>query len=180
VQAVLRRPDQTQKLSVPLPLAGLGRLGRWLLNDLPQFQKTTGVKIAIENMPGRPFGPLTLKPHHFASPAELNAFQYLTLDTTHVGTYRTDLLAFYGAVRRRLAHVHLSNYNGREHQRLDDGVLPLSDFVAQLARDNFGGLISVEFSPFSLQAQSETLLKQHLQASLSFCQRALAAEVEPP
>ncbi len=71
---------------IPIFVTGSGALGRWLQRELPQFQAQTAVKVAVEIMPCRRFGPWRLKPHHFNDARQLSQFQYLTLDTTHVGT----------------------------------------------------------------------------------------------
>ena len=176
LQGLVTTPKHAWKISLPLPLAGRGQLGDWLLKELPNFQAKTTVKIAVENMPCRSFGPFKLEPFHFARPEQLNGFQYLTLDTTHVGTRQADLLNFYRQIKQHVAHIHLSNYNGREHQLLDDGVLPLASFLRELVKDKFNGLISLELNPFSLQADNETSLRQNLRASLAFCQQALYAK----
>jgi sugar phosphate isomerase/epimerase len=173
LQALIASPSQTRKLSLPLPLVGLGRLGRWLRQELAGFQATTRVKVAVENMPCRRFGPFRLEPHHFYTPTMLNQFQYLTLDTTHVGTRKVDLLAFYEQVAARVVHVHLSNYNGQEHQLPHQGELPLAAFLSRLAQIQFQGLVSLEVGPMSLQAEDEAQLRYNLGESLAFCQRRL-------
>lgn len=172
LQGWVLAPQQTWKLSLPLPWAGPGQLGRWLQQELPAFQAQTRVKIALENMPRRQVGPWQWEPYHFNNAAQLKQFPYLTLDTTHVGTWREDLLHFYRWVKPKVAHIHLSNYNGREHQLLHHGLLPLAAFLAELAHDNFDGLVSLELGPISLQADDEIKLKQNLQDSLAFCQQA--------
>lgn len=174
LQGLLSAPGRTHKLSLPLPLAGPGRLGDWLRRELPAFQAATPIKIAVENMPCRPLGPFRFEPHHFAGPDELRRFRYLTLDTTHAGACGVDLLQFYAALKDRVAHVHLSNYDGREHQLPDSGSLPLAGLLAQLARDGFEGAVALELNSFSLQAESDCRLRQNLEASLAFCRRALA------
>lgn len=179
VRGLVQAPQRTWKLSLPLPWAGPGHLGRWLQQELPAFQAQTQVKIAVENMPRRWVGPWQLEPYHFNNASELNQFPYLTLDTTHVGTWREDLLHFYRQVKARVAHVHLSNYNGREHQLLHNGRLPLAALLAELAHDNFDGLVSLELGPISLQADDEIKLKQNLQDSLVFCQQALTSSRLP-
>lgn len=175
LQVALTGPTKSKRLSLPLSLAGWGELGRWLWHDLAEFQSRTPVKITVENMPCRPFGPFSLKPHHFSSPADLNHFFYLTLDTTHLGTCHVDLLNFYEAIKPKLAHVHLSNYNGREHQLLADGHLPLASFLRRLATDGYDGLISLELNTHDLHAEDETALKSNLRDNLRFCQQAYAA-----
>lgn len=173
LQGLVIAPQHHWKLSIPLPVAGLGHFGRWLQQKLPDFQAQTSVKIALENMPRRWLGPWCLKPHHFNTPAQLRQFPHLTLDTTHVGTWREDLLQVYAHLKSQVAHVHLSNYNGREHQLLDNGSLPLAAFLAQLVTDGFAGLVSLELGPVSLQAEDEPKLRQNLRDSLTFCWQAL-------
>ncbi len=176
LQSVVIAPQWSWKLSIPAPVAGPGRYGRWLQQDLADFQTITPVKIAVENMPRRWLGPWQLEPYHFNNAQQLRQFQHLTLDTTHVGTWRQDLLAFYQQIKSKVAHVHLSNYNGNEHQLLQNGSLPLDTFLAELVKDEFRGLISLELGPFSLQAHEESRLRQNLRDSLAFCQRALVGE----
>lgn len=175
VQGLVLAPHSARKLSLPLPWAGPGPLGRWLQQELPAFQAQTRVKIAVENMPRRWIGPWQLEPYHFNNARQLSQFPYLTLDTTHVGTWREDLLRFYRQVKPQVAHIHLSNYNGREHQLPDNGLLPLAALLAELVHDNFAGLVSLELGPISLQADDETKLKHNLQASLAFCRQALTS-----
>lgn len=174
LQVAFRGPARSAKLTLPLPLAGRGELGRWLWSDLPEFQLTTSIKIAVENMPCRPFGPFKLEPHHFFQPAQLNHFEYLTLDTTHVGTRRAGLLDFYRAVQHKVAHIHLSNYNGREHRLLAEGTLPLAEFLQTLAHTGYAGLISLELNAFDLQAGDEVALRRNLRHNLAFCHTALS------
>lgn len=174
LQLILSRPAGSRKISLPLPLASWGELGCWLWHDLAGYQTTTDIKITVENMPCRPFGFINLEPHHFSRPNQLNHFQYLTLDTTHVGTRGVDLFDFYEQVKRNVTHVHLSNYNGREHQLLDDGNLPLAAFLGKLVRDGYDRLISLELNTRALQAENELALRQNLRESLAFCQQSLS------
>ena len=173
IQGLVTLPDSSRKISLPLPVVRPGKLGHWLQNDLAEFQSKTAVKIAVENMPCRWFGPIRLEPHHYPNLDTLNRFPYLTLDTTHVGTRRTDLLAFYEKVEARVAHVHLSNFNGKEHQLPNQGFLPLTDLLKRLKQHVFQGLVSLELNPTSLQAGDESKLKKNLRDSLSFCLQAL-------
>ncbi|MCK6624736.1 MAG: sugar phosphate isomerase/epimerase [Anaerolineae bacterium] len=174
LQSVVLAPQRHWKLSIPIPVAGPGALGRWLQQELPHFQAQTAVKIAVENMPRRWLGPWQLEPFHFNNARQLNQFQHLTLDTTHVGTWRADLLEFYRQIKPQVAHIHLSNFNGHEHQLLYNGSLPLAAFLAELTKDQFAGLVSLELGPTSLQAEDEVRLRKNLRDSLAFCQKALA------
>ena len=173
LQGLVTVPDRSRKLSLPLPVVGPGKLGHWLRHDLAEFQSKTAVKVAIENMPCRRIGPICMEPHYYHHPDTLSQFQYLTFDTTHVGTRGTDLLAFFQKVEPQVAHIHLSNFNGKEHQLPKHGFLPLTDLLKRLKMQAFPGLISLELNPTSLQADDESKLKENLRDSLSFCLQAL-------
>jgi sugar phosphate isomerase/epimerase len=177
LQGLVIAPQRHWKLSIPIPVARQGAYGRWLRQELSDFQANTQVKIAVENMPRRRFGPWQLEPYHFNNARQLSRFQYLTLDTTHVGTWGEDLLAFYQQIKPKIAHIHLSNYNGHEHQLPHNGSLPLYPFLGQLVEDGYDGLVSLELGPVSLQATDEIKLKQNLQDSLAFCRQSLQAHL---
>jgi sugar phosphate isomerase/epimerase len=176
-QGILLTPHRLRKISLPLPVMGQGTLGRWLKHDLPKFQATTSVKIAVENMPCRRVGHIQLEPHHFYHPHDLKQFQFLTLDTTHVGTRYADLLDFYEKIWQQVVHIHLSNFNGKEHQLPHNGHLPLDRFLTQLTKNQFDGLVSLELGPGSLQAEDETRVRQNLRDSLQFCRQALRVQM---
>ena len=177
-QGVVASPYRHWQIMVPVPVLGVGSFGRWLWSELPEFQAGTGVKIALENMPRRRFGLFKFDHFHYTRSEQLTHFQYLTLDTTHIGTRQIDLLGFYRQVKDKVVHVHLSNYNGQEHQLLTNGHLPLSSLLTELARDKFAGLISIELGPVSLQADDEETLKQNLRDTVSFCRNALAEKAD--
>jgi len=176
-QGIVAGPQRSWKISLPLPVVGPGQLGRWLWQELPDFQARTQVKITVENMPCRHVGPFRLDPFHFTRPDQLNHFQYLTFDTTHAGTRQIDLFDFYRQIRQKVAHVHLSNYNGKEHQLLTNGHLPLAALLGNLVKDQFEGLVSVELNPVSLQAEDEAVLKQNLYHTVAFCREALGQAI---
>ncbi len=172
-QAMVVAPQWDQKISLPLPFGRLGSHGQWLREYLPDYQKKISAKVAVENMPCRPFGPIKLEPHHFYTPTHLSQFQYLTLDTTHVGTRSANLLKFYNQLKSKIIHIHLSNYNGREHRLLDDGYLPLHQLLNQLQQDQFVGMISLELNTIDLQSDDLAKLAHNLRQNLEFCQQGL-------
>jgi sugar phosphate isomerase/epimerase len=94
---------------------------------------------------------------------------HVTLDTTHIGTRGYDLLDVYERVRSRMVHVHLSNFNGKEHRRLEDGHLPLAELLQRLKQDGFEGAVSLEMGPEALQAEDEDQVQAHLQQMVAFC-----------
>lgn len=157
----------------PVPWRSEGSFARWLKEDLPAFQSSTPVTIAVENLPARRFLDVSIAAWQFNTWDELAQFAYLTLDTTHVGTWGHDLLAVYERIKDRIAHVHLSNYNGQEHRQPTDGHLPLGEFLRRLARDAYAGVVCMETGPKALEAGDETAVRRHLREAFDFCQKNL-------
>jgi sugar phosphate isomerase/epimerase len=170
-RASLRVPFLEKTYNLHVPILKDGKYTRFLTEELPRFQTGTPITIAIENMPynrrmmGRQksfYGLNTL--------ADIERFASVNFDTTHFGTQGQDIIAAYEMLRHRVAHVHLSNYkDGREHQLLWDGILPLDQLLKRLAADSFAGVLSVELEPRALEAGSERTVRKHLKRSYEFC-----------
>jgi len=142
---------------------------------LARMEETSGVAICVENMPSRRMLGVSLPLYWFNCAEELIAFPHLTLDTTHVGTWGDDLLAFYGQIAPRVAHVHLSNYDGREHRAPPDGRLPLDALLHRLAGNGYAGVVSVEGGPDAFDAHDEARCRAALARTLAFCREHWAA-----
>ncbi|MBN2006765.1 MAG: sugar phosphate isomerase/epimerase [Anaerolineae bacterium] len=140
---------------VPLLLGALNRrYRRWLCDGYAAFQETTPVKLCIENMPAqRSFR--RWNAHCWNTLPALRRFAALTLDVTHLGTWGLDPVNAYRQLRDRVQHIHLSNFNGREHLRPESGDLDLAAFVAHLAADGYAGAVTVELNPRNLEAGSD-------------------------
>jgi sugar phosphate isomerase/epimerase len=80
-----------------------------------------------------------------------------------------DPLAVYRELRERVAHVHLSNYDGREHRSPPDGRLPLEDLLQALASHGYRGAVTVECHPDALDAEDEETCLAALRRAQSFC-----------
>jgi sugar phosphate isomerase/epimerase len=147
---------------------------RWIREELPSVQSRTTVKIAVENMPTLSVMGLTLNPFWWNTVAEWSRVHaYLTLDTTHWGTHGIDPLDAYRAAGERIVHVHLSNYDGREHRLPHQGDLDLGKLLRILAADGFEGTVSVETCPEALQFENHAALRRNLRDSLQFCREHL-------
>lgn len=170
-RASLKLPFLEKTYHLHLPILRDGRYTRFLTQELHQFQASTRVTIAVENMPynhrilGRPasfYGLNTL--------AEIEQFPSVNFDTTHFATHQQDILAAYDRLAPRVVHVHLSNYrDGREHQLPWDGILPLDKLLLRLAADRFAGVISVELEPRALDAANESNVRENLRRCYEFC-----------
>jgi len=175
--------------------------GRWLLNELPAYQRNTEIIIAVENMPHTRFlfGPLAFKFRRLRlHPVQLKTFwklvtfplsiphvrlnkfkhleklPHLNFDTTHLGTGGFDILEAYERLKSKISHIHLSNYDlekDQEHCLPMDGILPLDELLERLKRDNYQGAICVEVDPQALEAEREENVLRNMKESLEFCRK---------
>lgn len=158
----------------PVPWGGDREWLTFLEDGLAELEAATGVTIAVENMPARRVGPLRLNGNWLNTPQEMAVLPHIALDTTHLGTWGHNVLAVYERLRDRVAHVHVSNFNGDEHRLLGDGYLPLPELLERLAADGYRGIISFESGPDALKAEDEGDVRANLGSSLDFCCRHLA------
>jgi sugar phosphate isomerase/epimerase len=135
------------------------------------MEAASGVTIAVENMPARWFLGIPLPFYWFNRPERMARFPHVTLDTTHVGTWGWDLLDAYEPLAGNLAHVHLSNFDGREHRSPLDGRLPLDALLRRLAADGYQGAISIESCPEAMDAEDEEQCRTALERALAFCRQ---------
>jgi sugar phosphate isomerase/epimerase len=160
------------KLSIPW--GGESNYRDFLLDGLARFEEEEGIKIGIENMPLRRFLGCKADIYWLNDPQSLARMPHLTLDTTHIGTWGYDLLTVYDQLKTRIIHVHLSNFNGQEHQLPGEGHLPLGKFLGRLALDGYQGTVSVEVNPDALQAEDEGLMRANLHQTVRFCREHMA------
>ncbi|MFP4323045.1 MAG: sugar phosphate isomerase/epimerase family protein [Anaerolineales bacterium] len=149
----------------------------WIKRTLPAVQKTTPVRIALENMPmfhafGRAWNN-TL----WNTIAEWSlSHDYLTLDTTHWGTFGLDPLRAYEAAEGRVVNIHLSNYGvGIEHRLPQDGALDLAGFLRAVAASGYRGTVCTELSPRALHFDKGLAeIRARLTETVVFCREHLA------
>lgn len=154
---------------LPLPIPRREPYYGFATDGLAAMEEETGIILAVENMPATSLLGLRINPCWFNSPPELERFAHLTLDTTHLGTWGLDPLAVYMRLGERVSHVHLSNYDGREHRSPPDGCLGLGDLLQALARDGYRGAVTVECHPDALDAEDEGKCLAALRRAQSFC-----------
>lgn len=154
---------------LPVPLGGEKAYRDFLLNGLDTFEAEHGIKIAVENMPVKHFLGQTVDLYWLNNLEILSQMPHLTLDTTHIGTWGWDLLKVYERLKARIAHVHLSNFDGNEHRLPENGHLPLGELLQRLTRDGYQGAVSLEVGPAVLQAEDEAQVRAHLRRAVDFC-----------
>ena len=150
---------------------------RWLQDQLPGLERSTGVRVAVENMfPVRVRGRKVATFHATTSLEDLEGFPDVVLDTSHAAVARLDLFDALRRLSGRLAHVHLSNNAGKgwdSHLPLSQGILPLDRFLDALVHDGFSGTIALELD-LRRFLEDEGRLRDALARDLAFCQARLA------
>ena len=158
------------------------RFRRWVESDLAAFSARTGVTVAVENMfPIRLRGESGgLRFHASQGFEDLERFPYLVLDTSHAAVAGIDIRETYAQYRDQIQHVHLSNNEGKgwdSHLPVyQEGVLPLGEFLDDVAADGFAGAISIELDLRPWMADEEAL-HEVLVRNREFCERRLFAPV---
>jgi sugar phosphate isomerase/epimerase len=159
----------------PLPGLNLGPARayyHWLLETYEGFQAQTPVLLCIENMPTRRWLGRRWNGHYWNRVDEIVHFPAVTMDTTHLGTWGIDPIEVYPQLQAKVRHVHLSNFNGREHRRPEDGYLSLDRLLAYMAAAGYEGALSLELHPDALEAgRPDARIVELLQTSLSHCRR---------
>lgn len=141
---------------------------RWLLEEYASFQYSTPVKLCIENMPaferfGRRWDFVA-----WNTPEKMAQFRYHTLDTTHLGTWGLQPADVWPRFGGRVRHIHLSNYNGKEHRYPADGELDLARFLRLARESGYDGAVSLELHPDALDAgASDTSVLEKMESSLA-------------
>jgi len=162
-------PIFNMSLLTPIP-RGQSPLGRWLIDGRDARRADTGVTIAVENMPRhRLLGGLSANLFSLNRFRDLERIPAVALDTTHLGTWNVTPLHALDMLGDCIAHVHLSNFNGRQHRLLHDGRLDLGPFLTALRRRNFRGAIVVELVPEVLGAGDDRLVARRLAEARAFC-----------
>ena len=147
-------------------------------NRFHEIESSSGVIVALENMPAHHLFGLQINGYWFNSSAKMSRFSSMTLDTSHLGTWGLNPVEIYEQLKERVVHVHLSNFDGRDHRSPVDGRLPLATLLSRLAQDSYPGAISVECSPDALQAEDESKCRLELTAALTFCREHFSVSAD--
>ena len=164
---------------LPNPFDSGRQYATWLSEGYAALQTSTDVLLCIENLPavrflGRRVNPARWNAHSRATLDDITRFPHLTLDTTHLGTWGLDPLEAYDRWGQRVKHVHLSNFDGSEHRRPEDGSLRLGALLSRMAADGYSYSISLELQPDALEAGApDSRIVDLLRGSLYFCRKAV-------
>jgi len=185
-ETLVRVAGLARSMEVPVVVAHPpppGRaLERWKTGPLREAREQ-GVSVAVENMPGSVsrgiFG--IARPRSCYLPEHLLGLDDVTLDTSHVGASKVDLMLAYSVLAGQIRHVHLSDSDltgGDQHRLPGRGRLPLRPFLAALARGNYPGVVCLELKPWPLGAPDTKTILARMREALEFARRALGERVE--
>ena len=162
---------RSRRWMFPLPIPRRGPYYHFMKNDgaLAALEAESGVTIGVENMPARRVGKMALNPCWFNTLPAMTRFPHVTLDTTHLGTWGLNPVAAYESLHERIVHVHLSDFNGREHRLPTDGHLPLADLLHRMAHGGYTGTITVELNPQAWDVSDESRCLDGLRQARAFC-----------
>jgi len=157
------------------------RLERWSTGPLREA-RDQGVSVAVENMPrvrgGGIFG--LGKPRSCYLPEHLADLGDVTLDTSHIGASKVDLMRAYSALAGQIRHVHLSDSDltgGDQHRLPGRGRLPLRPFLAALAKSDYPGVVCLELKPWLLGAPDLQTIMERMREALEFARGALGGDL---
>ena len=175
-ETLVRVARFASRMEVPVVVAhppSPGRpLERWKTGPLREAREQ-GVAVAVENMPrGEAGGLFRVRSRTCYLPEHLSDVGDVTLDTSHAGASRVDLLRAHSVLAEQLRHIHLSDSNleaGRdEHRPPGKGRLPLKPFLAALAASGYQGAVSLELKPWPLGTPDPELILERMWAARRF------------
>jgi sugar phosphate isomerase/epimerase len=154
-------------------------LQRWSAGPLREAREQ-GVAVAVENMPrGEPRRIFSIGRYRSCYlPEHLLGLGDVTLDTSHVGASKVDLMRAYSILVGQLRHVHLSDSDltgGDQHRLPGKGRLPLRPFLSALATSDYPGVVCLELKPWPLGAPNPETILERMRGSLEYARAALAA-----
>jgi sugar phosphate isomerase/epimerase len=152
-------------------------LERWSAGPLREARER-GVSVAVENMPrGEPRRVFSIGRYRSCYlPEHLLGLGDVTLDTSHVGASKVDLMRAYFALASQLRHVHLSDSDltgGDQHRLPGKGRLPLRPFLSALANSDYPGAVTLELKPWPLGAPEPETIMERMRGALEFARAAL-------
>ena len=152
-------------------------LERWKARSLREAREQ-GVVVAVENMPkSLAAGIFRVRRKSCYLPEHLAGVGEVTLDTSHAGASKVDILRAHSVLATQLRHVHLSDSNleaGRDEHRLPGkGRLPLKPLLAALGTSGYAGAVSLELKPWPLGTPDPEAILERMRAALEFTREGL-------
>ena len=183
ITKIYRGSQVAEEAGIPLvvvhpPYRWQSRYRKWVDQQLTDFSARTGVTVAVENMfPVKIRGERGLRFHSSQQFEDLDNFDDLVLDTSHLAVARFDILEAYRRYRDKVRHFHISNNAGKgwdSHLPVDEGVLPLDRLLTELADDRFTGTVALELDLRPYIADPKAV-RDVLVRNREFCEELLGA-----
>ena len=180
-ETLVRVARLASRIDVPVVVAHPPPPGRplekWKDSTLREAREQ-GVAVAVENMPrGEAGGLFRVRRRSCYLPEHLTDVGDVTLDTSHAGASRVDLLRAHSVLAGQLRHVHLSDSNleaGRDEHRLPGkGRLPLKPFLAPLGVSGYRGAVSLELKPWPLGTPDPEVILERMRTARRFVTEGL-------
>jgi sugar phosphate isomerase/epimerase len=180
-ETLVRVARLASRMDVPVVVAHPpppGRpLERWKAGPLREAREQ-GVVVAVENMPrSRAGGLFRVRRKSCYLPEHLAEVGDVTLDTSHAGASKVDILRAHSVLATQLRHVHLSDSNleaGRDEHRLPGkGRLPLKPLLAALGASGYAGAVCLELKPWPLGTPDPETILERMRAALRFTREGL-------
>jgi sugar phosphate isomerase/epimerase len=165
-----------QEVKIPLIVVHPPKF--WNIGDILWFKKFAlhfaqlkrkRIILSVENMGRVGFFGLHFNPTLYNTVEELARFPVITFDVTHFASLGYDIFSAYLALKDKVKHIHLSNFDGCEHLLPQDGKLPLGKFISLLLRERFSGALVVEVAPKAFRKNNAVDIKETLWETVNFC-----------
>ena len=99
---------------------------------------------------------------------KLEQFHNIILDTTHLGTGGFDPIAAFDRFQDRIGHIHISNFDGREHLELRTGIIDMAAFLRHVISTGYAGGFCLEIMPEYFPSDDEEFTVKLLTENLDF------------
>jgi sugar phosphate isomerase/epimerase len=120
---------------------GLDELHR---QNMINYRGTKDIHITTENLPCFEDGSFLGRLDELFEFISHNSID-LTFDTTHCAFSGAPILETFKKFKNFVKNIHMSDFHdGIEHKVLGEGSLPLKDFIVQLKKENYEGIITIE------------------------------------
>jgi sugar phosphate isomerase/epimerase len=180
-ETLIRAARLANRVGIPLVVAHPpppGRtLERWRKGALAEARAQGEARVAVENMP-RNRRSFVVRRGSCYFPEHLRGVGDVTLDTSHVGASRLDLLETYAKLKDQLRHVHLSDSDltgGDQHRLPGKGKLPLKELLGRIGADGYPGAISLELKPWPLGTPDPETILERMKGALEYAREGLGA-----
>lgn len=138
---------------------------RVIKNQSKISAKATPIKVVFENSTKSylPEDPKKLMSDGF-KPEKMMQFENVLMDTSHVATAKLDIVEFYNKLKDKIKYIHFSDSDYKlrsdrpnsiedRHLAPGKGKLPLKEFLRNLKKSDYKGIVSIELLPGSIGAE---------------------------